>query len=104
MIHVDRLVTIELEPPVDLHAVEGLRFLLRPPNENDGVSHVAAAPEALGNIVFPLFVTELIHGNGFLFGHPDYGNDEDQAVVRSVAELKRLVDVAKTQKLGSEAP
>jgi sugar phosphate isomerase/epimerase len=26
------------------------------------------------------------------FLHPDYGNDEDQAVARSVAELKRLAD------------
>jgi len=38
------------------------------------------------------------------FLHPDYGNDEDQAVVKSVAELKRLADVAKTRKLGSNAP
>jgi sugar phosphate isomerase/epimerase len=27
------------------------------------------------------------------FLHPDYNNDEDQAVVRSVAELKRLADL-----------
>ena len=26
------------------------------------------------------------------FLHPDYGNDEDRAVARSVDELKRLVD------------
>ena len=68
VIDVDRLVAVELELPVDLVAVEGLRFLLRYPNENDGVSHVAAAPEAVGNIVLPLFVPELIHRNAFLFG------------------------------------
>ncbi|MBZ5595611.1 MAG: sugar phosphate isomerase/epimerase [Acidobacteriia bacterium] len=38
------------------------------------------------------------------FLHPDYGNDEDQAVVRSVAELKRLADSDKARKPGSEAP
>ena len=68
VINIDRLVAVELEPPVDLLAVEGLRFLLRHPNENDGVSHVAAAPEAVGNLVFPLLVPELIHRNALLFG------------------------------------
>lgn len=38
------------------------------------------------------------------FLHPDYENNEDQAVVRSVAELKRLADSAKTGKRVSKAP
>lgn len=64
----DRMVAVELELPVDLLAVEGLRFLLRHPHEYAAVSHVAAAPETVGNIVFPLFVPEMLSRNAFLFG------------------------------------
>jgi sugar phosphate isomerase/epimerase len=38
------------------------------------------------------------------FLHPDYENNEDQAVVRSVAELKKLADSAKTGERVSKAP
>jgi sugar phosphate isomerase/epimerase len=37
------------------------------------------------------------------FLHPDYGNDEDQAVARSVAELNRLVAGIVRRKPASEA-
>ncbi len=37
VIDVDRLVAVELELSVDLLAVEGLRFLLRHPDENDAI-------------------------------------------------------------------
>ena len=68
VIDVNRFVTIELKPSVDLLAVEGLRFLLRHSNEHHGVAYVAALSETVGDIVFPLFVPELVHRNAFLFG------------------------------------
>jgi hypothetical protein len=68
MIDVDRLVAVELELPVDLLAVECLGLLLRHPDEDNAVSHVAATPKVVGNIVLPLLVPELIHRNAFLFG------------------------------------
>jgi hypothetical protein len=73
VIDLDRLVAIELKPPVDFLAMEGLRFLLRHPNEHNAVAYVAVPPEAVGDIVFPLFVPELVHRDVFSFGHANAG-------------------------------
>jgi len=69
VIDVNRFVAIELKPPVDFLAAESLRFLLRHPNEYDGVAYLPALSETVGDIVFPLFVPELVHRNTFLFRH-----------------------------------
>jgi len=47
MIEVNRLVAIEIKPPVDLFAMEGLRFLLRHPDEHNAVAYPSAAPDRL---------------------------------------------------------
>ena len=67
VVYVDRFVTVKLELSVDLPAVEGLRFLLRHPDEDDRIPPLALAAELVGNVVFSLFVLEPIHRNPFLF-------------------------------------
>src|SRR5437016_8613703 len=56
VIDVDCLVAVELELPVDLLAVEGLRFLLRHPNENDRSEEHTSELQSLSNLVCRLLL------------------------------------------------
>src|ERR1035438_3497526 len=53
MVDVDRLITIELKPPVHLFPVERLGFLLCHPDEDNPVAHLSLPAEVVGNVVFP---------------------------------------------------
>ena len=66
VVHVNRLVTVELELSVDFPAVESLRFLLRHSDEHDPIPHRALAAEFVGNVVFSLLMPELVNRNGIL--------------------------------------
>ena len=48
-------------------------FLRRHPHKHDGIAHFTAAAKAVGNVVFSLFVPELIQRNVFLFGQGLHG-------------------------------
>jgi hypothetical protein len=63
MIHVDCFVAVELELPVDLPALKCLGFLLRHTDEHDRVPHRTLTAEFVGQIIFLLFVLELINRN-----------------------------------------
>jgi len=63
MVDVDRLVAVELEPPVDLLSVEGLRFLLCHADEDDLIMHSTLPAEIVGDVVLPFLVVELLNRN-----------------------------------------
>src|SRR5262249_38722921 len=69
VVYVDRLVARELKLPVDLLALEGLRFLLRHTDENDPILYAALLPDLVGYLVLTFLVIELVRRNLMLFGH-----------------------------------
>ena len=73
VVHVDGLVARELEPPVDLLALERLRLLLCDPDEHDPVTDAALPPNPIGDIVLPLLVVELVNRNPFPLRHRLHG-------------------------------
>ena len=60
MVDVDRLITVELKPPVHLLPVERLGLLLRHPDEDNAVTHLSLPAEVVGDVVLSLFVLELV--------------------------------------------
>jgi len=73
VVHVDGLVARELEPPVDLLALECLRLLLRHSDEHDPVTHAALLPNPIGDLVLPLLVVELADRNLLPLRHRFHG-------------------------------
>jgi len=63
MVDVDCLVPCELELSADLLAAEGLRFLLRHPDEDNSVPHAALPAHLVGDIVLPFLVVERVDRN-----------------------------------------
>ena len=63
MVHVDRFVAIERELAADLPAIKCLGFLLRYPDEDDRIPHRTLAAEFIGQVVFLLFMPELVNRN-----------------------------------------
>jgi hypothetical protein len=61
-----------LELPVDLLALEGLGLFLRHADEDDPIADAALLPHFVRDIVFPLFVIELIDRYSLLFRHRLY--------------------------------
>lgn len=68
MVHVDRLVTVELELPGDFPAVESLRS-----DEDDSGPHPALATEFVGDVVVPLVMPEMVNGKRILSRQCFYG-------------------------------
>src|SRR5580700_3232871 len=63
VVDVNCFVAVELELSVDPGAVERFRLLLSHTNEDDLVPHAVLPAEAVGDIVLPLLVIELINRN-----------------------------------------
>ncbi|MGB7721141.1 MAG: hypothetical protein WBL65_14640 [Bryobacteraceae bacterium] len=61
MVHADGFVARELEPPVDLLALERSRLLLRHADEYDPVADATLPPNPIGDIVLPFLVADLGH-------------------------------------------
>src|ERR1035437_1648257 len=60
MVDVNRLITVDLKPPVHLFPVERLGLLLRHPNEDNAVAHLSLTAEVVGDVVLPFLVMELV--------------------------------------------
>ena len=72
VVDVDGLVARVLEPAIDFLALECLCLLLRHAYEHDPIANPALLPDAVGDVIFPLFMIELIEGNLLLFRHHLY--------------------------------
>src|SRR5262252_726476 len=67
MVHVDRFVAVVLKLPVDFAALKRLGFLLRYPNKDDRIPHRTLTAKFIRQVIFLLFVPELVNRNSFLF-------------------------------------
>jgi hypothetical protein len=86
VVDVDRLAALELKPPVHLLPAERMRLLLSYPNENDPIPHLPLPAEVVGDVVFPLFVIELVNRYAFSRG---LGLDRFAESLRDLPEHRR---------------